>query len=165
MLREKGLWGGLKTVAGLVWIRGHRTLGQNTTSRRRHTSLGVRWEDLKRRQLRSGSGPVRTQSRKFSGNIGPGTCYIMCSEIFCYNKYVCILSRIQLVVTPPGFSVHGIFQARILEWVAMSSSRGSSWPRDWTHVSCVSCIGRQIHYHLAIWEAHVVWSTFSEMGT
>ena len=44
----------------------------------------------------------------------------------------------------PGFSVHGIFQARILEWVAISYSRGSSWPRDWTLISCVSSIGRQI---------------------
>ena len=35
----------------------------------------------------------------------------------------------------PGFSVHGIFQARRLEWVAMSFSRGSSQTRDWTHVS------------------------------
>ena len=34
-----------------------------------------------------------------------------------------------------GSSVHGILQARILEWVAISSSRGSSWPRDWTWVS------------------------------
>ena len=49
--------------------------------------------------------------------------------------------------SPPGFSVHGIFQARILEWVAISSSRGPSWPRDQTHISCVSCIGRQIRYH------------------
>ena len=41
--------------------------------------------------------------------------------------------------TPPGSSVHGIFQARILEWVAMPSSRGCSQTRDWTCVSCVSC--------------------------
>ena len=40
---------------------------------------------------------------------------------------------------PPGFSVHGIFQARILEWVTISFSRGSSQPRDCTRVSCVSC--------------------------
>ena len=46
----------------------------------------------------------------------------------------------------PGFSVHGILQARILEWVAMPSSRGSSRPRDQIHVSCVSCIGRWILY-------------------
>ena len=41
---------------------------------------------------------------------------------------------------PPGSSVHRILQSRILEWVAMPFSRGSSWPRDWTCVSCSSCI-------------------------
>ena len=46
--------------------------------------------------------------------------------------------------SPPGSSVDGIFQARILEWVAISFSRGSSWPRDQTHISCT---GRHIlHY-------------------
>ena len=49
--------------------------------------------------------------------------------------------------SPPASSVHGILQARILEWVAMPSSRGSSWPRDWTGVSYVSCIVRQFLYH------------------
>ena len=44
----------------------------------------------------------------------------------------------------PGSSVHGISQARILEWVAISFSKGSFWPRDQTHVSC---IGRRILYH------------------
>ena len=57
---------------------------------------------------------------------------------------------------PPGFSVHGILQARILEWVAMPSSRGSSRPRDWTHVSHVSCIGRQVLFHSTTWEALLV---------
>ena len=47
----------------------------------------------------------------------------------------------------PAPSVHGILQTRILEWVAMPSSRGSSRPRDQTHVSYVSCIGRQVLYH------------------
>ena len=37
-----------------------------------------------------------------------------------------------------GFSVHGILQARILKWIAISLSRGSSWPRDWTWVSCIA---------------------------
>ena len=40
--------------------------------------------------------------------------------------------------SPPGSSVHGIFQARILEWVAISFSKGSSQPRDWTHISCIA---------------------------
>ena len=38
----------------------------------------------------------------------------------------------------PGFSVHGIFQARVLQWVAISFSRRSSWPRDQTQVSCIA---------------------------
>ena len=51
--------------------------------------------------------------------------------------------------SPPGSSVRGILQARILEWVAISFSRRSSPPKDWT---CVSGIGRQILYHWATWE-------------
>ena len=42
--------------------------------------------------------------------------------------------------SPPGSSVRGIFQARILEWVVISFSRGSSRSRDQTHVYCGSCI-------------------------
>ena len=48
--------------------------------------------------------------------------------------------------SPPGSSVHGILQARILEWVAMPSSRGSSWPRNRT---CVSCIAGGFFTHLS----------------
>ena len=51
------------------------------------------------------------------------SCPAVCSPIDC---------------TPPGYSVRGILQARILEWVAISSSRGSSCPRDWTWVSSIS---------------------------
>ena len=49
----------------------------------------------------------------------------------------------------PGFFVHGIFQARILKWVAFSFSRGSSWLRDWTQVSLIA--GRRF----------TLWATFS----
>ena len=48
----------------------------------------------------------------------------------------------------PGSSVHGTFQAEILEWVVISFSRGSPWPRDWTCISCGSCIGRWTLYPL-----------------
>ena len=41
--------------------------------------------------------------------------------------------------SPPGSSVHGVLQARILKWVALPFSRGSSQPRDWTTISCFSC--------------------------
>ena len=56
----------------------------------------------------------------------------------------------------PGSSVHGILQARILEWVALVHSRRSSRPRDGTQVSCVSCISRQILYHCATWETLII---------
>ena len=52
----------------------------------------------------------------------------------------------------PGSSVQGIFQARVLEWITISFSRGSSQARDQTSISCVSCIGRWILYHCATWE-------------
>ena len=52
----------------------------------------------------------------------------------------------------PGSFVDEISQARIVEWVAISSTRGSSWPRDQTLISCISCIGRWILYHCATWE-------------
>ena len=51
----------------------------------------------------------------------------------------------------PGSSVHGISQVRIQEWVAISSSRESSQPRDQTQVSCT---GRWILYHWATWESY-----------
>ena len=47
----------------------------------------------------------------------------------------------------PGSSVHGFFQARILEWVAISFSSESSQPKDQTHISYVFCIDRQAPYH------------------
>ena len=72
-------------------------------------------------------------------------------------------SRVGLFCDPmdcslPGSSVHGIFQTRILEWI--SSSRGSSCPRDWTCVSYSSCISRQFLYHWVTWEAQGLERTY-----
>ena len=75
------------------------------------------------------------------------------------TRYLCTLSHfhcVRLCATPwtiahPASSVHGILQVRILEWVAMPSSRGSSQPRDWTCVSYVSGTG-------ASWEARYLYS-------
>ena len=65
--------------------------------------------------------------------------------------HVCVLSHVQLCIpmdcSLPGSSVHGILQARALEWIAIYSIRGSSPPRDWIYVSC---IGRRISsFHLS----------------
>ena len=57
------------------------------------------------------------------------------------------------VLHPPGSIAHWIFQARILEWIAISFSR-SSRPRDRTCISCVSCIGRWTLYHWATRETN-----------
>ena len=54
---------------------------------------------------------------------------------------------------PPGSSVDGTSQRRILEWVSISFSGGSSRPRDWTSISSVSCIGRWFPHYWATWEA------------
>ena len=51
--------------------------------------------------------------------------------------------------SPPGSSICGIFQARTVEWLAISYS---FWPRNWTCISCVCCKDRQILYHCTSWE-------------
>ena len=63
--------------------------------------------------------------------------------LFCSVAKSCLTLCDPVDCNPPGSSVHGIFQAKILEWVAISSSRGYSRPRD---QPCVSCIGRRILY-------------------
>ena len=69
-----------------------------------------------------------------------------------YARMLSHFSCIQLFAIPwtiahqASLSV-GILQARILEWVALPSSRGSSWPSNWTCVSYVCCIGRRVLYH------------------
>ena len=85
---------------------------------------------------------------------------------------VCVCSVAQLCPalhnpidwSPPGSYVHypmsWIIQARILEWVAISYSRVSYWPKNGTHVSYGSCIGRQILYHWATWDIpRLIWPT------
>ena len=74
----------------------------------------------------------------------------------CVCVSVCVCARLFLTVwlhgqDPPGFSVHGIFQGSMLEWVAISFSRGSSWPRDRIHQ--LHC--RKIVNHCATWEAQL----------
>ena len=75
------------------------------------------------------------------------------STILC--MHVQSFSNVQFFVIPwtlahqTALSIIQYYPARILEWVAISSSRGSSGPTDQTHVSCGFCIGRQILFHWA----------------
>ena len=80
--------------------------------------------------------------------LAPKSCPALCSPMDC---------------SPPGSSVHGIFPAGILEWVAIFSSRASSWPRDWTSSSCVFLHWTRILHHWATREAllHILQRAWS----
>ena len=98
----------------------------------------------------------------FACGLPPASCMLVTSwAIYTYFQnevcvYVCVYARVRSCPTlcnsvdcsPIVSSVHGIFQARILECVAISFSRGSSQSRNQTCISCVSCIGRWILYQL-----------------
>ena len=91
---------------------------------------------------------ITASTLSISSNLGAlSVCVRMLSHT--------LLSVTPWTVRPPGSSVHGIFQARTLEWVAISNSKGYSWRRDGTGVSCISCISRQILYRCATWEARL----------
>ena len=63
---------------------------------------------------------------------------VMCKDM-CMCVQLCPILCDPLDCSHSGSSVHGISQARILEWVAISYSRESSWPRTWTWLCCVEC--------------------------
>ena len=85
----------------------------------------------------------------FDVKTNPWGCVCVC-VCTCACVCVCVCTHLWWTLcnpkncSPSGFCVHGIFQARKLEWVAISTSRGSSQPRGRTHVSC---IGKRILYH------------------
>ena len=74
-------------------------------------------------------------------------CVCVCACMHAKSLQSCLTLCHPMDCSLPDPSVHGILQARILEWVAMPSSRGSSWPRDQTCISYVSCIGSQVLSH------------------
>jgi len=75
-----------------------------------------------------------------------------------WSKLICMDAG----CSPPGSFFHGISQTRILEWVAISFSRGTSQPRDQIHISCVSYTGRRILHHSPTWEAqHGIFNKIS----
>ena len=102
-----------------------------------------------------GAGRLEAKDIKRHGSLSPWAPPVSTKSLF--GKGTTLQLRVTLCVcptlcdlmdcSPPGSSVYGILQERILEWVAMASSRGSFRPRDRTCVSCVSCIGRWILYH------------------
>ena len=90
---------------------------------------------------------------------GPGMVTLISVSVC---AQLCLMLCNTLDCSPPDSSVHGIFQARILEWVAISSSRGSCQPQ--MCVSCISCIGRWILYHWATREVPISSSIWKYYG-
>ena len=100
-----------------------------------------------------------------SNNLTPTRKTLMINVCVC----VCVRARAHAQLrltfcdpkdyTPPGSSVQGISQARVLQWVTISCwGWGVGWsslPRDQTHISCISCISRQILYLCVTWNHHI----------
>ena len=78
----------------------------------------------------------------------------------CLVAQSCLTLSNPLGYSLPGSSDHRIFQARILEWVVVSFSRASSWPRDWTWIFCVSCVAGGFLYLMSHWEnCRLLWTS------
>jgi len=92
----------------------------------------------------------------FSRFIWHTVLFLLLFVVLCSVTLVVSYSLRPMDCSPPGSSVCGILQARILEWVAMPSSRGSSQPRNRTHISSISCIAGSFFTHQATCEAPIV---------
>ena len=79
----------------------------------------------------------------------PPLLSLLVTIVLCSVSQPCLTLCDPTDCSPSGSSVHGIFLARLLEWVDIYSSRGSSWPKNQTGIFCVSCIGRWILFHWA----------------
>ena len=82
-----------------------------------------------------------TLASRFFATEPPGkslVCVCVCVCVCVLAAQSCLTLWDPMESSPPGSSIHGTLQARILEGVAIPFSRGSSWPRDWTWISCIS---------------------------
>ena len=79
--------------------------------------------------------------------------YVFNIRIHCLCAQSCLTLCNPMDSNLPGSSDHGILQTRMLEQVAISYSRGFSWPRNRTHIFCISCTGKWILYHCPTWGA------------
>ena len=94
------------------------------------------------------SGCFHLQAREAQARVWC-VCSVAQSWCVCSVAQSCLTLCDLMGCSPPGSSVYEILQASILEWVAISSSKKSSQPKDWTGVSCISCICKRILCHWA----------------
>ena len=104
--------------------------------------------------------PFHLGHHRALGRIPSAIQQVLASYLF----YMCMCAKLlqscltlcdPMDCSPPGPNVHGVFQARILKWVAMPFSRGSSWSRDRTQISCT---GGRFFTTSATWEAHLFYT-------
>ena len=122
-LKPVGFWNGTYTIS---------SLGSQ--------SFGLRW---KRYTLNLQLANCRLRLLSLHNSMSQ---FLTVSFLLSIYIYAWLFVTLWTVAYQASWSM-GILQARILEWIAIPSSRGSSQPRDWTCVSYVSCIGRQVLYH------------------
>ena len=94
-----------------------------------------------------------------SVNIPTGSCFFHLCALS--HSVISDSSAIPWTVAPQAPPSMEFFQGRTLEQVAVSFSRGSSWPSGWTHVCCISCFGRRILCYCTPWEAHFFHRPFT----
>ena len=122
-----------------------KTLGMVPSSTK--WSISVRGQQVPSVQANSRSPCLSLKdSTRHSDSCAPHL--VFCRE-GCVSAQLCLTLCDPMNCSPPGSFVHGILQARVLEWVAIPSSSGSSPTTDSTHVSCIS---RQVLYHWATWK-------------
>ena len=79
---------------------------------------------------------------------------------------MCVLSCVRLFAAPwtvAGQAALSMGFSRQEYWLPLPPPGDLPWPRDWTHIPCVSCVGRQILYYCATWEAHCKYYAVSEL--
>ena len=132
--------------------------GTGTGSDRCHQTVRVTMALSLCHRCRPWNTHTHTHSQRCHHAATQGCCHVGKTDVIDTDRYlVCAVLRAIISVlsnslqpmdcSPPGSSVHGILQARILEWDAIPFSRGSSQPRNRTCSSYVFCIGRWVLYH------------------
>ena len=140
----------LTRYLGNLWTKGHTEEKEGAAETEKVKRVGLKWKSLYNIRRTWNTSPCQLHLR--SGLLWGHHTFQ--HSVFVLDEWLCLCTKSPqscltckpMDYSPSGSSVHGICQARILEWVAMPSSRITSQPRDPTCVSCVSCIGRQILY-------------------
>ena len=122
-------------------------------------SIGTQWASVLCTKKNHASFPHPTPTlpllpiQKTQNNLHCVCVFVHACACACMHAHLCLTLCNPVDCSPPNSSVHGTLQARILKWVAIFYLRRSSWTKDRTCVSCLSCIGRRVLFHCTTWEA------------